>query len=158
MLTTFRPILFIHHSGLDFNIFYIEQDTYLILRGNTATGANRGGVYILCSHVTAMATWRATDADKMATNSGQPGELQPCRFPILQSVNYLDHKCSNYVSRKNKHTRNLGSTHSTGWCVPCFEVCNVSTRRGVGDIYIYLIENPSPYDAQKMKAYKSTDS
>ncbi|XDV52426.1 hypothetical protein PO909_021155 [Leuciscus waleckii] len=27
-----------------------------------------------------------------------------------------------------------------------------------GDIYIYLIENPSPYTAQKIKAYKSTDS
>ena len=27
-----------------------------------------------------------------------------------------------------------------------------------GDIYIHLIENQSPYTAQKMKAYKSTDS
>ena len=27
-----------------------------------------------------------------------------------------------------------------------------------GDIYIYLIENPSPYTAQKMKAYKRTDN
>ena len=27
-----------------------------------------------------------------------------------------------------------------------------------GDIYIHLIENQSPYTAQKMKAYKSTDN
>ena len=53
--------------------------------------------FILCSHVTTMATWRTTNAGKMATNSGQPRELQPCRFPIglLQSINYLDYKCSN---------------------------------------------------------------
>ena len=40
------------------------------------------------------ATWRA-NADEMVTNSGQPGELQPCRFPLLQSINYLNHvtKC-----------------------------------------------------------------
>ena len=48
------------------------------------------GVFILSSHVTSMATCRA-NADKMVTNSGQPGGLQPCRFPILQSINYLDH-------------------------------------------------------------------
>ena len=50
-------------------------------------------IFILCSHETTMATWRATNADKMATNSGQPGELQPCRFPMLQSINhFLCHK------------------------------------------------------------------
>ena len=27
-----------------------------------------------------------------------------------------------------------------------------------GDIWIYLVENPSPYSAVQMKAYKSTDS
>ena len=27
-----------------------------------------------------------------------------------------------------------------------------------GDVYIYLVENPSPYTAARMKAYKSTDS
>ena len=27
-----------------------------------------------------------------------------------------------------------------------------------GDVFIYLVENPSPYTAAKMKAYKSTDS
>ena len=32
-------------------------------------------LFILCSHVVTMATWRATNTDKMLTNSGQPGEL-----------------------------------------------------------------------------------
>ena len=28
----------------------------------------------------------------------------------------------------------------------------------LGDVYIYFVENPSPYTAAKMKAFKSTDS
>jgi len=36
-------------------------------------------------------TWWATNPDKMATNSGQPVELQPCQFPILQSIYCLLH-------------------------------------------------------------------
>jgi len=27
-------------------------------------------------------TWRATNAGNMATNSGQPGDLLPCKFTI----------------------------------------------------------------------------
>jgi len=38
--------------------------------------------------MTTMDTWQATNADKIATNSGQPGELQPCKK--LQSMRYLD--------------------------------------------------------------------
>ena len=34
-------------------------------------------LFILCSQVTTMATWTA-NADRMVTNTGQPGELQPC--------------------------------------------------------------------------------
>ena len=51
-------------------------------------------VFILCSHVTTMATWKA-NADKMVMNSGQPRDLKPCRFPILHSINYSDHMSQN---------------------------------------------------------------
>ena len=36
--------------------------------------------------------WRA--------NSGQPGELQPCRFSILQSIDHLDHISQNVKIKK----------------------------------------------------------
>ena len=35
----------------------------------------------------------------MAINSGQPGGLQPCRFPILQSINYFIHMLQNVPIR-----------------------------------------------------------
>jgi len=50
---------------------------------------NGSKIFILCSHMTTMDSWRATNADKMATNSGQPGELQPCKFSILKSFSHL---------------------------------------------------------------------
>ena len=65
-------------------------------------------IFILCSHMTTMAAWRATNTDKMATNSGQPGELQPCRFPILQSINYLDHMSQNGKIKNIKKQRKNG--------------------------------------------------
>ena len=58
----------------------------LVKQPNKANLPCKLGLFILCSHLTTMATWRATNADKMASNSGQPGELQPCRFPILQKT------------------------------------------------------------------------
>ena len=56
--------------------------------------------FILCSHVTTTATRRATNADKTVTTSGQPGGLQPCRFPTLQSINDLDHMSQNVQMNK----------------------------------------------------------
>jgi len=55
--------------------------------------------FTLCNHVITMDTRRPTNADKMVTNSGQPGELQPCKFPILKSINYLDHLSLNVKIR-----------------------------------------------------------
>jgi len=39
-----------------------------------------------------MDTWRATNADKMATNSGQEGELQPCKYYNQLTIQTICHR------------------------------------------------------------------
>ena len=75
------------------------------------------GEFIL---LTTTATWRVTNADKAVMTSGQPGASQPCRFPILQSINYLDRMSQNV--KKNKNVKN------GGWQLPYGKTSDVHIK------------------------------
>src|SRR4029434_7780755 len=92
----------------------------------------------------------------VSTNSGHRRAVQPTQ---LRSPSNTDHTT---IARQ----RYLEKNYILGTCDPFTapaDICISITSKSLpelqfGDIYIYLIENPSPYTPQKMKAYKSTDS
>jgi len=95
-----------------------------------------------------MDTWRETNADKMATYTSQPGELQPCKFPILQTINYLDHMSPNLTIRYQEKINILGTCDPYPAPTDVFialKLAKFLPDLEFGDICIYLIENPSPY-------------
>src|SRR4029434_3594832 len=94
---------------------------------------------------------------KMSTNSGHRRAMQPTQ---LRSPSNTDHTT---IARQ----RYLEKNYILGTCDPFTAPADISIsltstkslpELQCGDIYIYLIENPSPYTSQKLKAYKSTDS
>src|SRR4029434_10226634 len=93
----------------------------------------------------------------MSTNSGHRRAVQPTQ---LRSPSNTYHTT---IARQ----RYLEKNYILGTCDPFTATADIfisltSTKSlpelQCGDIYIYLIENPSPYTSQKLKAYKSTDS
>src|SRR4029434_72464 len=111
-------------------------------------------LFIAFSHTT-RDTLRAKA--KMSTNSGHRRAVQPIQ---LRSPSNTDHTT---IARQ----RYLEKTYMWGTCDPftaladiCISITSLKSLPELqfGDIYIYLIENLSPYTPQKLKAYKSTDS
>jgi hypothetical protein len=111
--------------------------------------------------VTAAEPWRAKQRSRMRTDTGNPIELpqKPVKFP-----SFATHVCLDHLSKDEKQ-RYANKLSVLGTCDPytapaaLFQL--LKTAKSLlyfGDVYIYLVENPSPYTAAKMKAYKSTDS
>ena len=99
----------------------------------------------------------------MAANTGNAGEQQrkPVIFQTVSSHEYLDH-----LSKEEK-TRYMFKLQVLGTCdqytAPAAVFQPLKTAKFLPDlqfwdVYIYLVENPSPYTAARMRAYKSTDS
>ena len=98
----------------------------------------------------------------MTAITGNAGEQQrePVIFQTVSSHEYLDHLS------KEENTRYMFKLHVLGTCDPYTAPAAVfqplKTAKSLpdlqfGDVYIYLVENPSPYTAARMRAYKSTD-
>ena len=96
----------------------------------------------------------------MAANTGNAGEQQrkPVIFQTVSSHEYLDH-----LSKEEK-TRYMFKLQVLGTCDPytapaaVFQPLKTLPDLQFRDVYIYLAENPSPYTAARMRAYKSPDS
>src|SRR4029434_1548164 len=90
---------------------------------------------------------------KMSTNSGHRRAVQPTQ---LRSPSNTDHTT---IARQRYLEKNdiLGTCdHFTAPADICISITSYMTLTELqfGDIYIYLIENPSPYTPQKLKAYQ----
>ncbi|KAL0963068.1 hypothetical protein UPYG_G00349270 [Umbra pygmaea] len=99
----------------------------------------------------------------MAANTGDSMEL--VQNPVIFS-NVKAHTCLDHL-KKEEQQRYATKLQVLGTCDPysaptaLFTPLKSTTslpELNFGDVYIYLVENPSPYTAIKMKAYKSTDS
>ena len=89
----------------------------------------------------------------VSTNSGHRRAVQPTQ---LRSPSNTDHTT---IARQ----RYLEKNYILGTCDPFTapaDICiSITSQKSLpelqfGDIYIYLIENPSPYTPQKLKAYQ----
>ncbi len=74
---------------------------------------------------------------------------------------YLDHLSKEEIKGYASKMQVLGTCESYETLAGLFQP--LGTVKSLpellfGNVYIYLVENPSPYTAEKMKAYKSTDS
>src|SRR4029434_11002445 len=107
-------------------------------------------LFIAFSHIT-RDTLRAKA--KMSTNSGHLRAVQPTQ---LRSPSNTDHTT---LARQ----RYLEKNTILGTCDPftapadiCISITSLKSLPELqfGDIYIYLIENLSPYTPQKLKAYQ----
>ena len=99
----------------------------------------------------------------MTANNGNAGEQQrkPVNFQTVSSHEYLNHLS------KEQNTRYMFKLQVLGTCdqytAPAAVFQPLKTAKFLPDlqfwdVYIYLVENPSPYTAARMRAYKSTDS
>src|SRR4029434_5566899 len=113
-------------------------------------------LFIAFSHTT-RDTLRAKA--KMSTNSGHLRAVQPTQ---LRSPSNTDHTIIP-IARQRYLEKNLILGACDPFTAPADIFISLPSTKFLpelqcGDIYIYLIENPSPYTSQKLKAYKSTDS
>ena len=94
-----------------------------------------------------------SETAKMGTNSGHLRAVQPTQ---LGSPSTTDHTT---IARQRYLEKNCILKTCDPFTAPANIFISITSSKSLpelqfGDIYIYLIENPSPYTPQKLKAYQ----
>ena len=96
----------------------------------------------------------------MADNEGNQTPAA-VKFVTFCGSDHLAHLQKDELQRYKEKLSLLGICDP--YCAPpnlfiALNGCSKLPQLEFGDLFIYLVEGPSPYTAQQMKAYKSTDS